>query len=331
MRFVPYQQASAVANVIVDGAATDNTVLTLSHWPKSGTPSALRGDTSTATVFNYLDSPSLRVEAEGASNNHFDEDGLLGIFALLDPALGARHRDLLVDAAGAGDFGIFSTREAARMAFTLSAYANGETSPLPSTLFERPYDDLTGELYIRLLALLPGMLTNVDTYRGLWQDEDEKLTASEELLDNGSITITERPELDLAIVRLPDDLERHRVHRFTQARLAECHPFALNNRTQRSRLLLLQGARAELQYRYEGWVQMASRRPALRVDLSDLAIELNQEETTQGRWIFDGVQRITPRLHLEGSPRTSIPLDEVVNKVAHHLRTAPPAWNPYEE
>src|SRR5262249_46393667 len=46
MRFVPYPSA-AIPNIIVDGAANSHTVLTLSHWPKSGSPTELRADTST--------------------------------------------------------------------------------------------------------------------------------------------------------------------------------------------------------------------------------------------------------------------------------------------
>jgi hypothetical protein len=263
------------------------------------------------------------------SNNHFDEDGLVGIFAMLEPSIAGRHRPLLLDVAQAGDFGIFQQREAARITFTLSAYADPETSPLPGSTFQRPYPELANELYLRLLELLPKLLTGVNEYRELWEIEYAKLATSEELIEQGDITIEERPDLDLAIVRLPEDLTRHRVHRFTQQRLAECHPFALHNRTARSRLLLLQGRRVELQYRYEGWVQMASRRPALRVDLSGLANELNQEETTDGRWVFDGVDQITPRFHLDGASTTSIPLDRIVSRVEQVLRAGPPAWNPY--
>jgi hypothetical protein len=330
MRFVPYGQIGSVPNVIVDGAATDNTVLTLSHWPRSGTPAALKADTSTAIVFNYLDSPTFHVGADVVSNNHFDEDGLIGIFAMLEPAMAERRRDLLVDVAQAGDFGIFTRREAARIAFTLSAYTDADTSPLPKSLFELSYPKLAGELYAQLLELLPRLLASMNDFRALWESEDAKLTASEKLIERGLVTIDEQPDLDLAIVRLPEDLTRRPVHRFPRQRLAECHPFALHNRTACSRLLVLQGCRVELQYRYESWVQMASRRPAPRVDLSGLAEELNREEGTEGRWIFDGVDQITPRLHLEGSSRTSIPLDTIVTRVEHQLRTGPPAWNPYD-
>ena len=44
MRFLPYSQIDAVPNVIVDGAPARHTVLTLSHWPKSGTPPELKAD-----------------------------------------------------------------------------------------------------------------------------------------------------------------------------------------------------------------------------------------------------------------------------------------------
>src|SRR5215831_2603687 len=215
MRFVPYPSAT-IPNVIVDGARNGHTVLTLSHWPKSGSPAALRADTSTAIVFNYLDAPAYHVDAEAVSNNHFDEDGLVGIFALLHPAFAQRHRDLLLDVAQAGDFGVFERRDAARLAFVLSAYADPDSSPLPADLFSRPYPVLAGELYIRLLDVLPRLLENVEGYRALWESEDAKLTASEELIEQGVVTIEEQQDLALAIVRLPDDLTSHRVHRFTQ-------------------------------------------------------------------------------------------------------------------
>ena len=147
----------------------------------------------------------------------------------------------------------------------------------------------------------------------VWEVEDARLTASEALIETGRITIDEHPELDLACVRLRPDLGAEPVPGFPGERLDECHPFALHTRTERTRLLLIQDRRIELQYRYEGWVQMASRRPAPRVDLSGLASELNQQEDSGGCWTFDGVDRITPRLHLQGRSSTSIDPDASYN------------------
>ena len=120
MRFIPYEQLDARPNIIVDGAACEGTLLTLSHWPHSRTPAELLRDTSTEIAFAYLDSPRHHVKATAVSNNHFDEDGLIGIFTLLHPELAQAHRELLIDAATAGDFSVYRSRDAARIAFTIS-------------------------------------------------------------------------------------------------------------------------------------------------------------------------------------------------------------------
>jgi hypothetical protein len=75
---------------------------------------------------------------------------------------------------------------------------------------------------------------------------------------------------------------------------------------------------------------MASRRPAARVDLTALADELTQKETSGGTWVFDGVDEITPRLHTHNSPLTSIPPDVIRERVVFHLQNCAPAWNPYD-
>jgi hypothetical protein len=330
MRFVPYERLDSSPNIIVDGAAGTGTVLTLSHWPKSGTPAGLKRDTSAEIVFAYLDSPAFHVRADIVSNNHFDEDGLIGIFALVDPAKAETYRNLLIDAANAGDFGVFKHRDAARIAFAISAYADPDTSPLPAELFSLPYLQMSSRLYDHLLEVLPALLTNLGAYQRFWEPEDERLASSEDLIEEGSITIQEKPALDLAIVRIPEDLAAQPVHRFTQKRLAECHPFALHTRTKCSRLLILQGRHVEFHYRYESWVQLASRRPLPRVDLTALAEELNQEEEPGGHWVFDGVERFSPLLRLEGRRFTSLSPAAIEKQLEHHLSTGAPAWNPYD-
>jgi Family of unknown function (DUF6687) len=189
---------------------------------------------------------------------------------------------------------------------------------------------MASQLYSELLDLMPRFLTNVGAYRRHWEAEDSKLATSEELIENGRITIEERAALDLAIVHLPEDLTAQLVHRFTQKRLAECHPFALHSRTPCTRLLLIQGQHIEFQYRYESWVQLASRRPPSRVDLKGLAQELNREERSGGSWEFEGVERSTPRLYLKGSATTSLSAGTIQERLEQCLSSGPPAWVPYD-
>jgi hypothetical protein len=317
MRFQPYPQTVAVPNIIVDGPANASTVLALSHWAKSGTPGDLQADTSTEIVFKYLDAPRFAVETDAVSNNHFDEDGLLGIFALLEPETAQPCRDLLIDASRAGDFGVYRARDAARIAFALGGLSDPDVSPLPAAIFTLPYAEQTGALYAHALGLLPALLSNLADYRSLWQVDEAQLAHDERLLDNRIITIEERADLDLAIVRAP-------------ATAARIHPFAINSRTSCARVALVQGNQFAFQYRYESWVQMASRRPLLRVDLSMLAEELNREQVLPGRWQFDRVDSITPRLHFEGGGASSLAAAEVLKRLEHALLSGSPAWNPYQ-
>jgi hypothetical protein len=138
------------------------------------------------------------------------------------------------------------------------------------------------------------------------------------MIATGAVTIEERHDLDLAVVRVPEGRQE-----------SVCHPLAIHNATTCTRILLVHGRYAEFQYRYEGWVQLVSRKPPARVDLASLAGELNLMEEG-GRWTFDGVDAITPRLHLDGKDQSSIPVDVILRKLEHHLRTAPPAWDPYD-
>src|SRR5690349_21776182 len=95
MEYVAYGEIGDRANVIVDGAGTPSTLLTLSHWPGAPTPEVLKADLSAEIAFRYLDRPDLHVDADVVSNNHFDEDGLMSLYALVDPD-GAMARRALV-------------------------------------------------------------------------------------------------------------------------------------------------------------------------------------------------------------------------------------------
>jgi hypothetical protein len=209
----------------------------------------------------------------------------------------------MVDTAAAGDFGVYKQREAARIAMTIKVYGEADESP-----------------YEQLLGLLPELLTNVSAYRSMWEADDARLSRTEELIDRGRIAFEERPELDLALIRASEDLGLH---------LSEWHDFALHNRTERTRLLVIQGRDVEFRYRYESWVQFQSRRVLPRVDLVPLAEELNQMEEGGSQWVFEGVGSITPSLHLEGDSPTSIEPDAIIQRLTHHLRTGAAAWNPY--
>jgi hypothetical protein len=322
MEYVPYDRLGDRPNVIVDGAANAHTEITLSHWPNSGTPQSLKDDLSAQIVFHYLDTPEVWARAGVVSNNHFDQDGLVGIYSILYPSQAQDQRDLLIDIAAAGDFGTFRTREAARSAFVLAAFADPDLSPLAPEIFRQPYPRMCARLYEELLPRLPVIMRHLDGYRSYWESEDAMLSASEAMIRDGVIQIEEIPQLDLAVVTLPETLPDRRIHRFTSNGPAACHPMALCNVLQTFRIVLMQGRAYEVQYRYETWVDYVSRRLLPRIDLTPLATELSDMESGNGQWEFDGVDEITPKLALSGAEESRIPPETFLARLKRFLTEA---------
>jgi hypothetical protein len=313
VQYVPYDQLDGIPNVIVDGSAQDDTVLTLSHWPGSPTPAELRDDLSAQIAFHYLDRSDHHVTAEVVSNNHVDQDGLAAMYVLVAPEAAQARREQLVDVARAGDFATFAARDSARIAWTIAELAGGATR--------------AG--YPELLERLPELLDHPDRYRDHWADEDAHLAAAEVGIADGTITITEHPDLDLAVVTVPAWWQSRPSHRFTRIGASVVHPGAIHNATDQFTVLYQQGSRFELVYRYETWVQYRSRRPRARVDLTLLAEELTAEEPGDARWTFDGVADLEPVLKLTGADASTIAPQSFVERVMTSLRSAPIAWNPY--
>jgi len=329
VRYVPYKEVGNQQNIVVDGAPLHSTVLTLSHWPNNRTPEVLKRDTSTAIVFAYLDSPDLYQQVEIVTNNHFDEDGLFSMFALSQPTIALRHRELLIGGGMAGDFGVFTDRDAVRLCFIIEAFTDKRMSPLPKEAFTGCEHQRVTTFYRQMLERLPEILEDVTEYRRYWHEQDAQLQESESLIAKGDVRIEEIPESDLAIVHIPDGLPALNVRRYLQSERASVHPFAIHNATNCNRIVRIQNGSYEFQYRYESWLQVVSRPPLFRVDLNGLAGQLNFMEAAAGTWRADKVTEIVPRLFLEGTDRSSITEEAFIEEVREYLSEQPVAWDPY--
>ena len=326
--YVPYEEASRRPNIVVDGAANNATVLTLSHWPNSGTPWPLKADSSVAIVFNYLDSPAWQRDVASVTNNHFDVDGLVSLYCLIEPEHALARRALLIDVSMAGDFEIFRSRDAARITFAIGRLTDRALSPWGAAAFPQDYDAYCAFAYARLLPQLGDLVDDVAGHRALWADEDALLDASEQAFASREVTIEERPDIDLAIVRVPADWPDRPGNRFAHQLGVPIHRMAVHNRTTCNRIATLCGERIDLTYRYESWVQMMSRRPPPRIDLTALAARLSDLDRTP--WRFDGVGGITPALRPEGG-RSKLDHDRFLDALAAALRDGAPAWDPYDD
>lgn len=324
--FCPYEEVAGEPNVIVDGTPAANTCLTLSHWPGSPiVPPDLEADLSAQMAFRYLDrSQPLHGDATVVSNNHFDQDGLVSVFALGRPEEARARRPLLEDLAAAGDFATFRFRDAARASMVVSSFTDPERSPfgpLPAEHGER-----TAYLYTEALGRLTELIDNVERYRRLWVEEDTQLAECEAALAAGIVGIDERPEVDLAIVTVPDG-HRWSGHRFGGRRFDGVHPMAIHNVTTCTSLLVVAGGSYRFTYRYETWVQYRSRAVRRRVDLRPLAAALTAADTVE--WVSEPVGDLTPQLAPVDDTGSSLAPNVVAEMIVRHLRAAPPAFDPY--
>lgn len=329
LRFAGYAQSGDAPNVVVDGSPNAGTVLVLSHWPGMPTPVGVEADTSCQMVFRYLDrGADLHGDAGVVTNNHFDQDGLAGIYAMAHPEDGLRRRPQLEGLASAGDFGIAPDRTSARISMAVSALADPATSPIR---LPEAYDEQCVVLYEHALAQLSEWLDDTDRCRDLWADEDAELDAAEAAVAGGHVRIEEHVEVDLAVVTLPASC-RSAGHRFAGRRFAGIHPMALHAATDRSVLLVIDPAdgRHHLTCRYEGWVQFRSRTIRPRVDLGPLADRLTAAEPDRATWTSTPPSDLSPELGTDpDGPASSIAPEQLVVHVVRFLADAAPAWNPY--
>ncbi len=330
MRFVPYHLLDGRPHVVVDGGPTDGTALTLSHWPGSPTPIELLDDLSAQIAFHALARPGVfgidRLEV--VTNNHFDQDGLMSAFALVDPDAARARRAQAIDVARAGDFATFVDRDSIRIAFALAAWADPERSPLEPSIFAGEYDEQCGRLYEALLPQMSAVLDAPEEVRPWWDAEDAHLTESLEAIADGIVTVEERPDLDLAIVTVPESWAARATTRFTIDRSEAVHPAAVNAVTDRLRIATVQGGRCSVECRYETWVMFRSRPVMSRPDLRVLADRLNAEEPGDAAWRADAPGALTPALRLDVGDSGLGPT-RFRAELERFLVDAPAAWDPY--
>ncbi len=334
VRFVPYD-SSAVGSDVVCVDCTHRDLPTLTHHKDGGTPVRLRGDTSTDTVFNALRAGwrPLKI-ANAVTCNHFDIDGLVSAWALIEPLKALEHEDVLRETARIGDFrelrvtrgggdddgdgaegergdgdafGMWSETTAA---LRLCAWINS----VERTLFTRPFEGNehreSARKYAHFLPLVADALNAVEPRAGSTADADD--------------AAAERSGLrlgDAEVARVLDGVTRlygtgsEGNPRETWDHLGVCvvrcespvHYYALFSLATDADVVvsIYSGGRYEVECKYTGFVDYRSRATWPRVNLRPLANGLNASDaavTRRGsrlRWDVAGFTDPGPVLRLD--------------------------------
>lgn len=313
MQYIPYGPAlEHVPNVAVGGPGNDATVLELSHWPRNNTPERFKADSGTEIVLNYLQSVQVEAsleEASAVSSRNYSVDGLISLWAILNPKAALQQRALLVAVAECSDFDKWSGETATKITCTLNRLEIEASSPNHGRAPDSDDLERTASLYQEMLGLVPMLLDNVASFDRSWRHEYEQVVDGRELFATDQATIQEIPELDLAVFELPHT----------------AHSVALYEQTDCSRIaLVVDRHRYEVRYRYESWVELQSRHPPARIDLRPFADLLETFEGMPGEWIADDVSEPRPRFRFCG-PESDISPSSVtpglfVRLLASYLR-----------
>lgn len=310
-RFVSAAKVADEPHIVIDGPQMPGTTLALSHWPDAETPAWLAADTSAEIVARYLDAEPSGPPVSAITNNHFDEDGLFGAWlALEQPSRHAPERALAIDAATAGDFGVWTDPWAARIALATMAMAEPATTPFPAVhraLRRGSTEDPAAATYNAALPHTGRLLRDPARFERLWRPRWDPIARDISLIEAGAAEITEISELDLAVVRGPRRL----------------WPMAVHPRTDRSRILqATKDGVMVLTYRYETWVTYPSRDLPERVDLAPVAARLQRLERNEGTWRFEGVSPAMPRLFFAGDRGRPGPSSIALGKFIELLQEA---------
>jgi hypothetical protein len=152
------------------------TALDLTHWQGNQTPRRYKADTSTEIALKFVASPEATEQWSSAVvvNNHFDTDGVLSVWTMLDPRRAIACRALLVSAAEAGDFDEWPALD---QGIWLDAAI-------------RALGSLSGDdaaAYQTVLRQLPELVEHLEDRRDLWGQEWDALVEAAGALESGRL------------------------------------------------------------------------------------------------------------------------------------------------
>jgi hypothetical protein len=302
MRFEFYHSGlESTPKLSVDGTVSNS--IHFSHWEGNSTPASVKADTSTEIALNLVAAPEREQLTEGielVTNNHFDTDGVLSVWTVLEGERALELREKLIAAAEAGDFSEYSSPDGVRASIVIQgsdAVIPGEDagSPLARHLAGQGEAD-EARSYELILPEVWNVLTRTGDYEFLWRNVWQRIEAALESFARGDSRVEEDKAAALSLVTLAPGL--YGSQGFSPVRHAA--PFTAISANAHGQLFLIAlpmlgawGYRVD--YPYYSWAETRVRPHIRRRDFSSLLARLNELEhrktngaSNLGAWTLDG-------------------------------------------
>lgn len=284
MRFQFYSEAlDDVPKLAVDGTV-DNSIH-FSHWQGNTTPAEVKADTSTEIALNLVASPNRAALTQGIDlvvNNHFDTDGALSCWTVLNGERALAYRDLLISAAEAGDFSEHTSDDGVKVSIAIqgadqASPNNIPGSPLAGMIAGEQFDD-DERAYELVLPEVERLLSDVNAYEPLWRDGWRSVAEALESFASGESRVVENVVSRISLVTLKPGL---------------ASPFAAVAKHARGEMFLIAtpangGWLYRIDYPYYSWAETVVRPHIARRDLTSALVTLNAKEgSARGHWKTD--------------------------------------------
>ncbi len=303
MRFQFYSEAlDNVPKLSVDGTVPNS--IHFSHWEGNTTPEEVKADTSTEIALNLVASPNraaLTNDIDLVVNNHFDTDGVLSVWTVLNGERALEFRELLIAAAEAGDFSEHSSDDGVRVSIAIqgsdqASPNNIQGSPLAGMIAGEEFDD-DERAYELVLPEVERLLSNVNAYEPLWRDGWNSVAAALESFARGDSRVVEHEPSRTSLITLEPGLSS---------------PFAAISKHARGELFLIAtptsgGWSYRLDYPYYSWAETVVRPHIARRDLTAALATLNDKEgNRKGRWQTDNREMTSAVKFLGGDGKLAL-------------------------
>src|SRR5712692_10173141 len=327
MRFEYYHDGLAnVPKLSVDG--TVDNAIHFSHWKGNQTPASVKADTSTEIALNLAAAPNRAELTRGidlVTNNHFDTDGVLSVWTMLNGERALPLRDKLIAAAEAGDFSELSTQAGVRASIVIQGSDSPADvgSPLAQQLAGEPVDD-EARCYELVLPHVERVLTRTNDYASLWVDPWNRIASALESFAKGRSRVEEDREAKFSLVTLAPDIFSSVGFKPTR----HSAPFTAISHHARGEVFLIAtpldgGWAYRIDYPYYSWAETIVRPQIARRDLSPLMSRLNEaEQNPAGHWRIDTSELASAAKFSDANGKleaSSIELDAVASELRSAL------------
>lgn len=295
MRFEFYSEAIADSpKLSVDGTVPNS--VHFSHWNGNETPAELKADTSTEIALNLVASPnrsSLTRNIELVTNNHFDTDGVLSVWTVLNGERALLYRQLLIAAAEAGDFSEYSSKDGICISLAIQGTDgvipnDDSVSPLARWAANESVSD-DARAYELVLPKVESLLTNVTAFEELWRDGWNRISTAIQSFEAGKSRAIELGGTGVSLITLDQAIFCESGFNPTK----HSAPFTAIARFAKGELFVIampsdNGWFYRFDYPYYSWAETVVRKRVGRRDLSTGINQLNEKEpNTVGRWRTD--------------------------------------------